>query len=469
MASDNIYGGSLLSSLANMFFKGIQKAFSDAVEYEEEMGVLKQVNRISLVDDKGKSYILTIKLAPVRDRENTFYVEAETDAPNLDVSSLNDTVIKLDNRNMNDFKQKIDELLEKNNLINKSKPKEEEQEGESNEESSSDLQTDAQLEDLFNQAKDEWKDKFYIGTAPLTENGLLVAVATKFPAKFTGDSVFQLTVEATADGKAVSEIKPIKTNVTLLDEDNSPISLAALLDKIQQAVDDFIAEYEIEGVKKVTGSRFTSAKHSIQASFIKEKGEVSLTAIKAATLVSNAADMIDSLLEDDEFIASIPEGEEQSFEISDTEDSYDVELIEDDIDTSNTYIEIFEAASRRYLVAQSYKWAVGARAWSENSINDSLFWECVNLIDTLAIWVVKHTDKYPYLCSTCGPCKPVINLDSFRNTEDKIDAEAITAEFIDDMKLLLDTFDLYYVNLEKSEQTALDEIINRIDNILTYV
>ena len=115
----NIQGGELLESLKKLLFGGIDKLLDSAAEYEEEMGVLKQVTRIDLETKDGQptGYTLTIKLAPVKGKTSTYYVEAETTQPNLDVSMLNKKVMKISNSSMRDFNNKIDEMLAANELL----------------------------------------------------------------------------------------------------------------------------------------------------------------------------------------------------------------------------------------------------------------------------------------------------------------------------------------------------------------
>ena len=105
-----IEGGSLLSSIVKLLFGGIDNILDSMAEYEEEMGVLKQINKI-LITDGNTNYTLTVKIAPVRDKEGVFFVEAQTDAPKFDVSSINEKAMKLNNSTKDAFSKMISKLI----------------------------------------------------------------------------------------------------------------------------------------------------------------------------------------------------------------------------------------------------------------------------------------------------------------------------------------------------------------------
>lgn len=325
-------GGGLLSRLSNLLFKGLDSILDDAAKYEEEMGVLKQVNHIPLDDGK---YDLVIKLSPVRDKEGMFYVEAYTDpkAEGLDLSSINEKVLKLDKNNKSKFKEQILKLIEKSGHSVDESEEEAEEESEEDETSIWDEASNNVEEavDAYNDkpmSADMEGAKIYIH-AELTSTG---EIESGYVDEESGQCTIILQVIDYEDDEVFDDdahLKEIELTVVKGDKVDNPENIHARLIREIQA---FAKDLELT---KIVFSTSVDKKDNIQASFVRGQGtEVSLTAIHASDILS-AMDVINAVVEDDEFVNSLPEGQEQSFNIINNEDSFDIEPI-DGVDTTGS-------------------------------------------------------------------------------------------------------------------------------------
>lgn len=112
-----VEGGAVLDALSKMFFKGIGSILDSAAEYQKEMGVLKQVSKIPVIDARGDAYTLIVKLSPIKDKENIYYVEVE--CPGYDKFNGEDVdkhAFTINKSTSDDFDDLIRELLKSNGL-----------------------------------------------------------------------------------------------------------------------------------------------------------------------------------------------------------------------------------------------------------------------------------------------------------------------------------------------------------------
>lgn len=118
MAYQSIQGGALLDALSKLLFKGIDNIFNTAVEYQKEMGVLKQINKIPVLDRlSNQEYELIVKLAPVKDKDGVYYVEIECPGyKKFKPGALHTNTIKLNNANDKEFTKLINKIIDSNNL-----------------------------------------------------------------------------------------------------------------------------------------------------------------------------------------------------------------------------------------------------------------------------------------------------------------------------------------------------------------
>lgn len=462
----SIEGGSILAKLADTLFKGLGSILGEAAEFEEEMGVLKQINRITLEDEAtDKTYTLTIKLSPVRNKDNLYYVEAETNAPNFDVSSLHRQTIELDKTNINSFNEKVKQLITKNNL-QVSEPQQDQQStkeestAEKDEQQNSNLEIESQIDALLSEIKSYYDRVHPVGLTKKRDYATINVEITKADSETCTvrlDAINSLDKEAAP----LSYIHPDSISIELI-EDNMVISSSSLKAKIEEIVDDFAANNNIRNLRYVSGST------SVQVSFVKDKRtkQVSYTAIHASCDITSALDIIYDVAEDPDFVDSIPEEEEQSFEITEIDDSYDVSRIES-VDVSDSYAKLYEKSDAVSCILQSYRRIIGSDRWYKIAMLDASFYLVNEMCDYLAQWMMFHDPgRLPYP----GWYEPEYEV-AFQNVQkggtscpDELVISNITAILSE----LLALADGYYVNFTRDEQSMIDQWITRLKSLLAY-
>lgn len=457
----------LLASLAQMFFKGIGNALDKAAQYEEEMGVLKQTNNILIYDKDENQYTLTIKLAPVKNKDSYYYVEATTNAPDLDVSSIDQKTMTINKSNINQFKRTIEALLENTGYsadLPEDAPEEEPGQviGEpvdKNDKPESSVKVDEnEIQNLLDDAMDEFENAPQLATTSSNQTVRIIVELemvddNKCVLTLTGVAVYDPNEEVMIASKTY-DIEPIDSKGNLKDFDD-------FIGEILLAIQDYAKSKKLTNIER--GRVHSST--TIQASFIREKGskDINLTAIKASCDIRSAMEVIYDLAEDDDFINSLDEDTEQAFAIVDNGEAYDIEPIEG-IDINSTYIDLFKAVSCIHSCSVCYQWTLGDDEW----YRDSFLYGSADLLHSLeatcARWVISHTDKYP-VPQCCYEILPT--LDEFK-VDGVLSKELIKEEMIKECEGLIDTVDAFYVNLEHSEQSKIDEFIEAMKTALTY-
>jgi len=467
-----VLAAGLLDSLINMFFKGLDKALTSAAEYEEEMGVLKQINRINLESlDGTEHYTLTIKLSPVKNKDNYYFVEAETDAPGLDVSSINEKTMKLDRSNMKQFSKMIDKLLQASNYSHDMVADDEEGNEEGSEtagepadgqegEGSSNLRLEAQVDELLEEVGTHFKEK-----PPITQSAAtgLVDIAVEF-----GDASNPQQIATKFSILSDSAKVPAAGKYTLnaLDEDGSVKSTDQFQGDVTQAIIDYVNDTGVPELSKNLQFGKVTRTETFSATFVKKEGIVSATSIKASTNIRSAIETVNTLVEDADFADALEEGVPKSFDIAEQDDSYAIEPVDSGCEGENAYQELFKLVSNCRNLLKAYTWLVGARTWFADSALCAIDYPLDGLVDQTASWVVKHCDIYP------SPQAPFAELPTFCEFKDEngcVDFDKVKQEAFKVVEGLLDILDIYYPNLEHEEQLQLDNCINSIEEILIYV
>lgn len=315
-----VLAGGLLSKLGELFFKGMGNILDAAAEYEEEFGVLKQKTVLNLKDEKtGKDYTLTIKLSPVKDKEGKFWVEAETTAPDLDLSSINKKVFDLNKSKKDDFNNMVNKLLEEHNLKTQNN---------SSTESSQDIDS------IIAQINEDFKDMVIE-----SEDGSEVDL--KVNGKVTKNNNKLLLEVSLSDGEEETDKETADIDF-LSEDDGSILPIETIEDKIVDAINNLFQE-EIEQqdsdeedsdevnsstvIKSGTSIRFPTV---VEATFIKSSktGKVKLTSITASRNIDieDALDIAYDVAEDTDFVDSLNDRPE-SYEIIETSRGYNVNKI----------------------------------------------------------------------------------------------------------------------------------------------
>lgn len=299
-----VLAGGLLDALSKIFFKGIENILDAAAEYEEEFGVLKQKTVLNLQDQSnGKVYTLTVKLSPVKDKDSFYYVEAETTAPGLDVSSINEKTLKIDKTTKEKFNEIINKLIEEHNLKI--------QNDENNEEDSQDIdsiieQINKDLEDMVLESEDPDSPDYEVkGEVTKNNNKLLLKASL-------------------SDGQDETEEKT--ADIEFLDPDDGSI---LSIDEIEESIIDKINEMFQEETEDANDQEETTASTIVRATFIKSSktNKVSLRAITATIDIEDALDIAYDVADDDDFANSLG-SEPESYEIIETSKGYEVNKID---------------------------------------------------------------------------------------------------------------------------------------------
>lgn len=115
----------ILSKLADMFFKGLDKVMDSAIEYQNENGILTGTSTIKVVNDKGKEFLFEVKLSPVQgggnNREGLFMVnfkcpgkKIKTDINGEDYEGK---VLRINKDTKSEFENVINSMLTRNKLV----------------------------------------------------------------------------------------------------------------------------------------------------------------------------------------------------------------------------------------------------------------------------------------------------------------------------------------------------------------
>lgn len=215
--------------------------------------------------------------------------------------------------------------------------------------------------------------------------------------------------------------------------------------------DTSAAEEEVESAKKiqVTLKRVCGA----------TEDTISMTAVKASYPIVLAMEDLNAILQSDEFASTITE-EPQSFEIVEVpeDEEFDIQVMEQPVDTSSTYEEMLKATVVFYNNILAIKWGAGesneVRNWADNFV-----WSVRNHIDTLAEWMIEKTHCIPHV-GKYAQCGTIID-----TTHSSISIEAFKEMVREQVELL----EAFYVNLDHDMQSVVDAWIREYNRTLDYV
>lgn len=324
----DVKGGPALDALFQMLFKGIDNIMGYAAEYENDMGVLKQVTRIPVKDVNENEYELVIKLSPVKNRENIYYVEVSCDGySDFKDDDFNGKTMNIDKKKKEEFEEKIvNKILQDNNLvaINQNSNGDEDDE-------SATTSIECYKKDDF----DSWVESEYQGQEP---NKITVTV-TKTPSETANKVNLHFECDKAnlrVDGNPVTDdntsdiaSSKVKQFIDKVLKDSRLVSVK----EAEMMQEDFENSEDVEEEMNEEGTPAASYV-DVSLSYIKSSDEINLSAIYANYDVARAMNALQEVIDNDEFIAELTE-EPQSFRITDEGDDYDVVVI-DEVDTSNS-------------------------------------------------------------------------------------------------------------------------------------
>lgn len=464
-----IQGANLLDSLVNFFFKGLDKALADKADYEEEMGVLKQINRIPIETLDGKNkYVLTIKLSPVRGKDSYYYVEAETDAPGLNVSAINHKTLQLNKDNMAQFRATVDKLLARSRFVADmdrsdnsvpegkvvGEPGDEEDQTTSNDGqkgSQNDISAEGEVAEYLRKA-DIWFNQEHIAVANGAD-GKLYQLTFKFTTDDIKDKCY-IAIDVTPVGDT-NVIETLKTEISLLDTDANLIDESTFFKAVRQGIQNAASDASYSSVNFGVPNQGGV----VSATFIKDKEGVGLTAIKASSDLNRTMEIIYDIMDSDDFVEQLPEGEEMSFAITEQDDDYEIEEI-DGIDTSCAVCDIYKAISSMYITLKLLQAMIGVKIWrNDNFLNDS-YLKVAALQTQVATWLVDSEDPLQILSD---PYSLVPSFEKYRNYASNEDIPQVKEDLCHDLEALADVLDILSVDLCEDCQDEIASFISQIE------
>ncbi len=328
--NDVTAAGGALSSIFKLLFKGIDKILDSAAEYENDMGVLKQVTKLRVLAPDNNEYDLKIKLAPVKDKEGLFYVEIETNYADFNGGDLNKQVIRLDKENIKDFNAKINELL-KNNKLRIIKNADEAEGRES------------KNYDIECYDEDEYDDWMHGGEEPE-----VITVEISETPSDEKDKV-DITIKASDNRKLMFDDHEVTSDdITEIDSNE----VTSVIDKII-ADSGLVPVEDVDTPDEAEQASIIQSKHlDVSLSYIKASDEVNIDAIYANYDINEAMASLNTAINDDAFIEQLSETP-QCIRITDEGDDLDVQFI-DEIDISNVDNDISNAIGNLSAMLDAY-------------------------------------------------------------------------------------------------------------------
>lgn len=460
-----VEGAGILDALANLFFKGMDKALSERAEYEEEMGVLKQINRIPIETLDGKNtYTLIVKLSPIRGKDNYYYVEAETDAPGLDVSGLHQKTLKLDNTNMRQFRNTIDKLISNSNYAADMDRSDEANadtgevvgkpaEGEENNSSEGEIISESEVKELIDEAQSEFDGRAIGVTDP---DGLSVQLTPEYK-NVTSDECQIDIVAKDENNSVVNKYSQVDDNVVSLRNDSGElVSIDDLLDTTGEILDEFIE------INKFTGIHTVGASTIVSATFIKDSEGIGLTAIKASDDLNKTMTIVYDIMDSDEFVNSLQDGEESSFTIEETADDYDIQPT-DSVDCTQCYADAYKVVSKLYITLKLLESMIGIKIWQSDNFFSDLTGAVVDLQTKVSIWALNNSDMLPILQD---PFTLVPTFEKFRNYSDNSQIPEIKNAICEEAVLTIQLCNFLSVDFDDEKQIEMEEMCKCIEGIL---
>ena len=334
-----------LDDIFKLLFKGLDNLFDSAAEYQNDMGKLKKVTKIPVTKDK-KEYTVLIKLAPIKDRENMYYVEIDDGGcPGLDFSKYNEKPMRIDKNNREEFEKLIDKILDDAGVERQVNPSDiEEQQGR--------YSVDCYNKDEF----DEWSFEGQQGPHPV----IIEVSAEIIP---TSGGKVKLIVKRSDNKKLrfddhdlhpddVTDIPSpkVKEVVNKIIRDSKLVPVEDAEETDESAPSD-MSEPNNQSTESEEGTPAASYV-DVSLSYIKSSEEVHLDAIYANYNVADAMKAVEQVVDDDDFVALLTE-EPQSFRITDEGDDFDVTEI-GCVDTSCMTEDIYNAITLLDDLLQTY-------------------------------------------------------------------------------------------------------------------
>lgn len=323
-----VEGGALLDALSKLLFKGINNIFNEAAEYQKEMGVLKQINKIPAEDGDGNTYNLIVKLSPIKDKDGVYYVELDSDFNGFRPGALHKNTVTLTKKNQKDFLKLVDEVLRNNGLrrIKKEDESSQQEEKESDKFESSKVNEYTEVNDFrfYEYTEDETPYNVHTVLEKSKDGKAVVLKATGDPqlAKSFNYSL-SLANESANLGDILEEHLTERCGVYPEDdEEDRWDEFVNYLNNINKPEPEEKPAEEAESEQEPAEASIRVTLEKIIGSDNHE--DINLVDITATKYTRRQAmKIVEDIVASDEFVDQMPEGE-SSYKITEDDEDYDI-------------------------------------------------------------------------------------------------------------------------------------------------
>lgn len=273
-----------------------------------------------------------------------------------------------------------------------------------------------------------------------------------------GDNKYDVSYEYKSKGASESA-NGKADNIKLASENDIKSYIAKIVEDEFGFGSDKISNYS-ENIQESANIQIKLKKVSASNGY-----EIHMTGINCGTDVSRVNNIIDTLMNDDEFISSIPETE-QAYEVQEAENSIEVDPI-DCLDIAKSisdgdFCRLLSAAKALREDLQYIHWNSKGENFSElYNCTDQYIWTLDSHINLFAEWSVEYYGEVPHL-ATLDYETSILSSSSGFTAEEGL---AIVRQRLKDYTALIE---LYYCNFDSDIQNVLDDIIRELKKNADY-
>lgn len=228
-----------------------------------------------------------------------------------------------------------------------------------------------------------------------------------------------------------------------------------------------ITGLDLKKVKdEVRKEKNMSSSYNVKASFRKitcgKTAEVRLTAVECSDSPSTALMVIDNVLDDEEFIESLPEDKVVSYDIQDENDDIAIVELAEEFEVADSYEACRVCATKLLDILQTIHVNAKGKEFDRLHRNtESLFYDIRYHIDTLAEWSVQHF-------GSAKSCNQIARMYEFNVSQEGYTFDDALPVLRYAIQEYIDCLQLYYCNMSNTAQTTVDNWITSLDKIANY-
>lgn len=256
--------------------------------------------------------------------------------------------------------------------------------------------------------------------------------------------IFNFYLKRNEDGKVLKDLAvkiPTVKNGQNIAEDSINEHLDEIMSKATNGDTDQCAAVDVQ-IKASQSLKATLKKVTSSAST-----DIELVSISASCDPVFAKDMIEDIVDDEEFIESLPESEEISFDIMLDDDAYDIEECEPFESCNNMFEDILQKLYQLKLTSEYISVAcVGPNCTAISNQCEMIKWECDSEINWFNRLSLRASNTVP------NPITLIHQIPESTEIPNIVTLNSLIEE-------LASTLDLYWCNFDKYEQDAITKYI----------